>query len=415
MILAPGQSARLRRGVGVTLAAITASQVAAAAALMAVDAVRKRRQPPTGEFPRATPARLHAVGSDLTLYTDGEQLFDAMLADIRAARERIFFETYIWKGDAVGELFKEELTAAARRGVKVHIIYDTFGNLVVPASFKEFDPALEVLPFPLASSAVPVSPRNLGRDHRKLMVVDGRVGYVGGYNIGKHYADSWRDTHMRIDGPAVWELANAFTDFWNDYRKKHHSVLPDQGARSWDARIRAVLNLPDRLLFPMRGLYMDAIDRAVDSIAITQAYFLPDEAMINGLLKAVDRGVHVRILVPEFSNHVVADWAARAHYDRLLAGGVHIYLFQHAMVHAKTATVDGRWSTIGTTNIDRLSLTGNFEINLEINDEGVAATMERVFATDLSNSRELTREEWAARPLWKRPVERLIAPLSLFL
>lgn len=406
---------RLRRGIAFALAAISTAQLAAAAALVAVDAVRKRRQPPTGEFPRATPAHVHTAGNGLTLYTDGDELYAAMLADIRSATDTIFFETYIWKADEVGELFKAELTAAARRGVRVYLIYDTFANLVVPRSFKQFDPTLEVLPFPLLQSAVPLSPRNIGRDHRKLMVVDERVGYVGGYNVGKLYSDSWRDTHMRIDGPAVWELSNAFVDFWNDHRKRFHTELPDQGARSWDAHIRAVLNLPNRLLFPVRGLYMDAIDRAVSTIHITQAYFLPDDSMVHALLQAVERGVEVRILVPEFSNHVLADWAARANYDRLLAGGVRIFLFQHAMVHAKTATVDGRWSTIGTTNLDRLSLTGNFEVNLEINDEDVARTMEEVFATDLSNSRELLRGEWSARPMWKRAVERVISPLSVFL
>lgn len=122
--------------------------------------------------------------------------------------------------------------------------------------------------------------------------------------------------------------------------------------------------------------------------------------------------MEVRVLVPEFSNHVVADWVARGLLSRLLAGGVRIFLFQHAMVHAKTATVDGRWTTIGTTNIDRLSMTGNFEINIEVYDEGLAHRMEEVFATDLTNARELTLEEWESRPAWKRVVERVLRPLA---
>lgn len=387
-------------------------QFGAAVTLTAADALRKRRFPPSGRFPRIPPEEVEAHGSRLTVFTDGDELYDAMLADIRSARETIFFETYIWKGDEVGELFKAELTAAAARGVEVYIIYDTFANLVVPRAFKQFDPRLQVLPFGLVNGRFPLSPRTYARDHRKLLVVDERRGYVGGYNIGKLYSDTWRDTHLRVEGPAAWELSNAFVDFWNYYKDADHPGLPDRGARRWEARIRAALNLPNRLLFPVRGLYIDAIERAVRSIDITQGYFLPDEEILGALLSAARRGVEVRVLVPEFSNHVVADWVGRGLYSRLLAGGVRIFLFQDAMVHAKTATVDGRWTTIGTTNVDRLSMTGNFEINLEVYDEGLARRMEEIFASDLTNARELTRDEWESRPTWKRAVEKILRPMA---
>lgn len=387
-------------------------QLTVAAVLVAVDAVRKRRHPPSGYFPRMSPEVVHAHESVLSVFTDGDELYDAMLRDIRGATESVYFETYIWKGDDVGEAFKAELTAAANRGVRVHVIYDTFANLVVPPSFKEFDPALQVLPFGMINGRSPLSPRTYARDHRKLLVVDDRIGYVGGYNIGRRYADSWRDTHLRIEGPAAWELSNAFVDFWNYYKRKDQPELPDLGARRWDARIRAALNLPNRLLFPVRGLYIDGIERAVSRILITQGYFLPDEEVMGALLRAVRRGVEVRVLIPETSNHVVADWVSRGDYARLLRGGVRIFLFQHAMVHAKTATIDGRWTTIGTTNIDRLSLTGNFEINVEVYDEGLAEAMEEIFETDLTNSRELTLAEWETRPWYQRVVERVVHPLA---
>ena len=402
----------LRRVLAWTGIGVLTVQVGAALALMAADALRKRRFPPSGTFPRIPPEEVEAHGSRLTVYTDGDELYDAMLADIRAARETVFFETYIWKADEVGERFKAELTEAAARGVDVYVIYDTFANLVVPRAFKQFDDRLQVLAFGLVNGRSPLSPRTYARDHRKLLVVDERVGYVGGYNIGKLYSDTWRDTHLRIEGPAAWELSNAFVDFWNYYKKKRHPELTDRGARKWDARIRASLNLPNRLLFPVRGMYIDAVERAVRSVDITQGYFLPDEEILDALLRAVRRGVEVRVLVPEFSNHVVADWVARGLLSRLLAGGVRIFLFQHAMVHAKTATVDGRWTTIGTTNIDRLSMTGNFEITIEVYDEGLAHRMEEVFATDLTNARELTLEEWESRPAWKRVVERVLRPLA---
>ncbi|MDO5495500.1 MAG: phospholipase D-like domain-containing protein, partial [bacterium] len=282
--------------------------LAAAAGVVAVDRIRKRREPPTGEFPRAVPAEVVAPGGNqFAVFTDGDHLYDSMLADIRGASTSIYFETFIWKGDDVGEEFKRELTAAARRGVEVYAVYDSFANLVVPRSFKRFDPSVNVLSFPILTPGNPFAIRTYAKDHRKLLVVDERIGYVGGYNIGRLYADSWRDTHVRVEGPSVWELTNAFTDFWNSNRKRHHPELPDRGARSWEPRIRALQNLPDRLLFPVRGSYIEAIERANISVRITQAYFLPDDTFVEAMLRAVERGVDVELLIPEYSNHVVAD------------------------------------------------------------------------------------------------------------
>nr|NLD40897.1 phosphatidylserine/phosphatidylglycerophosphate/cardiolipin synthase family protein [Actinomycetales bacterium] len=386
---------------------------AAAAGVIAVDQVRVRREPPTGKFPRAVPAVVNADGGNrFALYTDGDHLYEQMLADIRAAEDSVFFESYIWKADAVGEEFKRELTAAARRGVDVYAIYDSFANLVVPRSFKTFHSALNVLAFPLITPGNPFAIQTYAKDHRKLLVVDEQIGYVGVYNIGKLYSDSWRDTHLRLEGPAVWELANAFTDFWNAQRRRHHPSLPDHGARSWEPRIRALQNMPDRMLFPVRGAYIDAIERATSSVRVTQGYFLPDETLVDALIQAAERGVEVQVLIPEYSNHVVADWAGRAVLGPLLEGGVRIHLYQHAMIHAKTMTVDGRWTTLGTTNIDRLSFTGNFEVNLEIYDQAVALHMEEIFTRDLTNSRELTRERWDNRGTLRQLVERAVRPLA---
>ncbi|WP_434081614.1 phospholipase D-like domain-containing protein [Sanguibacter sp. Z1732] len=154
------------------------------------------------------------------------------------------------------------------------------------------------------------------------------------------------------------------------------------------------------------------MDRAEHHIYITQAYFIPDREILRGLIAAARRGVDVRVVIPEISNHIVTDWAARSHYTQLLDAGVTLWLFQDAMMHAKTMTVDGRWSTIGTANIDRLSLIGNFEINLELFDAALAQHMEDIFAVDLTNCRQLTAEEWNARSLGHRVLERLIRPFS---
>ncbi len=408
----------LARSIGYGVATGAAVQAIAIAGVVTVDEVRKRRTTPDTEWPRIPPTPIDVAGSRVTTYTDGGDLFADMLAAIRSATTAIYFETYIWKADAVGQEFKAALIAAARRGVDVYIIYDAFANLVIRPSFFRYPdkPAnLHVLRFPVfRPGLLHLDLRHTGRDHRKILVVDGQIGFVGGYNIGSFYVDHWRDTHLRVEGPSVWEIENAFVDFWNEFRDKDLPELADRGAAEWEARIQAARNAPSRMLFPVRGLYLRAIDRAVHRVYITQAYFIPDNEIQRALLAAARRGADVRILVPEFSNHILADWVARAYYTELLEGGVTIWLYRNAMVHAKTATVDGRWTTVGTANIDRLSLLGNYEVNLELFSDEQAALMERVFAEDLTNCRQLTLAEWRQRGVLVRVTERILAPLHPF-
>lgn len=403
-----------RRFVRRALLTVLYAQLTVVVSLMTTSKVRTLlRGKRSTTFPVTPPTTLPVGERDrVTTFTFGADLFDDMLAAIEAAEHRILFETYIWKGDAVGARFKKALIDAAARGVDVHVIYDGFANLVVRPAFLRLPPPIKVLRYPVFAAGLRVlSPRRYGRDHRKILVVDGSVGYVGGYNVGSLYATEWRDTHVRLEGPAVWNLDNAFVDFWNLRKGKSLDRLPDHGASSWEPHIRAHRNIPGQLLFPIRGMYLEAIDRARDHIAITAAYFLPDRDILSGLLDAARRGVDVTILMPEVSNHVVVDWLSRGFYSTLLDGGVKILLYRDAMVHAKTATIDGRWTTIGTANIDRLSLTGNYEINIEFIGDELAAHMEKVFATDAANSRELTRAEWSARPLVAKACELILAPL----
>lgn len=404
---------RLRRLA--TRAGLVAASVpiATGLALMVAERFRRHRHPLDAPFPTATPAHNTVGTTTTTVYTFGNDLYAAMLDAIDHAQRHIYFETYIWKGDDVGHEFRDALERAAARGVEVYVVYDAFANLVVRRSFFDLSARIHVLRFPWVRPGLLVAPiRASGRDHRKLLVVDDETGFVGGYNIGAHYARHWRDTHLRLRGPAVWELRNAFVGFWNHWRTPDLPVLQDEGSTSWLPSLRAARNSPAELVFPIRNTYLDAIGRATDHVFITQAYFIPDREILGALLAAAARGVDVRVLVPERSNHVVADWLARGHYGTLLRGGVRIFLYTDAMIHAKTATVDGRWSTIGTANIDRLSLTGNYEINLEIVDAEVAATLESIFTMDLSNARELTYEQWAVRPALNKIGERLVSPLA---
>nr|WP_240644027.1 phospholipase D-like domain-containing protein [Antribacter gilvus] len=409
----PPETLRSLRTMAARTAIVAAAvPLVAAAALTITDKVRRRLHPLTAKFPTEKPLTEQVGDTETTVYTYGSDLFAAMLEAIRGARHTVMLETYIWKDDEVGQEFKQALVDAADRGVHVYVTYDGFANLVVPFSFFRFPPNLHVLRFPaMRPGLLMLDVRRSGRDHRKILVVDDEIGFVGGYNLGSLYATQWRDTHLRLRGPAVWELRNAFVDFWNRHRTTKLPVLRDHGSHDWLPHLKAARNAPSELVFPIRGLYLDAIDRAVSHVSITQAYFIPDHDILAALLAAARRGVDVRVVVPERSNHVVADWLARGHYTTLLRGGVRIFLYQGAMVHAKTATIDGRWTTVGTANIDRLSLTGNYEVNLEIIDPGLAARMEDIFRMDLSNARELTLDEWERRSHLAKVGETLITPL----
>jgi cardiolipin synthase A/B len=396
-----------------TLLSIFGFQLFLALTLTLVDSYRRRGKRPK-PFPTTPPAEVAIGDGTVTTYTYGQDLYDDMLAAIAQAKHQILFETYIWKGDEVGERFKRALSEAAGRGVEVYAIYDAFANVVVSPLFKRFEPRLRVLEYPVYNAGWRfIDLRRYGRDHRKILVVDDEVGFVGGYNVGSAYATEWRDTHVRITGPGVWDLKRAFADFWNLNRKPRHGGRPLllETAADWEPRIRVHRNVPRLWMFPIRAMYLEAINRAFDHVYLTSAYFIPDSDFVEALKAAAQRGVDVRLLVPATSNHVVADWLSRGFYGELLAAGVRIFRFQGAMVHAKTSTIDGRWSTVGTANIDRLSMTGNYEINVEFIDPGLAETMERIFETDLSNCVELTADEWASRGIHKKFTELVLAPL----
>jgi cardiolipin synthase len=408
-------SERLTKVIRRALLTVFGVQVALAIGLTLVDSYRRRGKKPK-PFPTTPPRTVQIGGGTVTTYTFGTDLYDDMLAAIEGARRQILFETYIWKGDEVGERFKAALAAAADRGVEVYVIYDGFANLVVSPRFKRFPANMKVLRYPVYTAGFRfLDLGRYGRDHRKILVVDDAIGFVGGYNIGAPYETEWRDTHMRITGPGVWDLKRAFADFWNLNRRKRlgHSERPLllETASTWEPKIRFHRNIPRLWMFPIRSMYLEAINRASHNVWMTHAYFIPDQDFVDAMKAAAGRGVDVRLLVPHKSNHIVADWISRGYFSQLLASGVRIFRFRDAMVHAKTSTVDGTWSTIGTANVDRLSLQGNYEINVEVIDEALAKALEEIYAVDESNSLELTSSEWEARDLHRKFTEFVLAPL----
>ncbi|MBG6182920.1 cardiolipin synthase [Arthrobacter sp. CAN_A214] len=405
-----------RTAVGRAALTLFAAQTLVIGGLIGIDIYEKRLRTRRDGFPQPGTFETTIADTSTTVYTFGADLYDAMIEAIDKAEQQVLLETYIWKGDETGARFRDAVNRAAERGVDVYVIYDGFANLVVNPFFYKFHPLVHVYRFPVVRPSILFTNiRGTGFDHRKLLVVDDAVGFVGGYNIGQLYATKWRDTHLAIRGPSVWELREAFVGFWNLRAHPARPELPDISADFWEPRIRAVNNIPANLVFPIRGVYLDAINRAKHHIYITTAYFIPDQQILGALLRASRRGVDVRVLLPEDSNHVVSDWLSRGFYSALLNAKVRVLLYQNSMIHAKTATIDGEWSTVGTANIDRLSLTGNYEINLEIFDRNLAQTMERIFETDTSNTRTLTLEEWNSRHLVARVSEAVLAPLRPFL
>ncbi|MBF6589329.1 MAG: phosphatidylserine/phosphatidylglycerophosphate/cardiolipin synthase family protein [Ktedonobacterales bacterium] len=380
---------------------------------LSVVARRRRFRSPEAGFPYLRLGEVRLGENQLQLFSYGQDLYEAMLAAIDGARECIYLESFIWKDDGVGRTFKEHLAAKAAEGVNVYVIFDIFGNLVVPRAFKRFPSSIRVLQFwGLRRPWHLLDPRRYAVDHRKLLVVDSHIGFIGGYNLGSLYATEWRDTHLCVRGPAAMDLAQSFVDFWNRFCRKSNRITTYY-PRSFDPTIALHTNDSMRLTFPIRDMYIGAIDRAQRQILLTNAYFIPDHILLEALEAAAQRGVDVQVLLPQSSNHILADWAARGYFTRCLAAGIRIFGYQQAMIHAKTCTIDGQWSTIGTANLDRLSSVGNYEINIEIYSEELAHEMEALFTCDKTNAIEVAAERWGIRPWYVKMSERLLSPLRV--
>lgn len=407
--------AMIWRGLKMAVAALFGAQLAVVGTLLGVDWWKNRNRK-LRPAPRPGTYSATVRDSHLTIYTSGDELYDDMIAAIDAAERSVQLETYIWKGDAVGQRFLDAVNAAAARGVDVHVIYDGFGNLVVPSSFYRFSDQVHVLRIPAFLRPLWRGPlRHSGFNHSKVLVVDDRIGFVGGYNIGELYSTHWRDTHVREIGPAVWGLRNSFATLWNASRRREGDKLDWVAPTNWDPEVRVAANLPLQIVYPIRNSYLNGIERAEHHIWITTPYFIPDQQILDALMAAARRGVDVRVMVPKDSNHIVADWAARGFYGPMLEAGITILLYASTMIHAKTATIDGHWSTVGTANIDRLSLSFNYETNITIIDADFADEMEAVFKADTDECEVLSSPRWRDRHPMARVAEVILAPLRPFL
>ena len=380
--------------------------------VLQIISVRRKRHQPQGGFPHQYLETVKVGKNKVQLFDYGRELYDAMLAAIDGARESIYLETYIWKSDAVGQAFKDHLARKAAEGVEVYVIFDDFANIVVPGKFKVFPSNINVLRYQAIRSPLQLFDlRRYALDHRKLLIVDGSVGFIGGYNLGALYATRWRDTHLRIQGQAAADLAQSFVDFWNLHNHPSRRIQRHY-ARCFDPLINTRETNAMRLTFPIRDMYIEAINRAEHHVLLTDAYFVPDRVLLGELKDAAARGVDTRVLIPWTSNHIIVDWLTRGFLTECLKAGIRVFGYRH-MLHAKTCTIDGQWSTIGTANLDRLSSVGNYEINVEVYSEKLAQQMEELFERDISNAFELTLDWWLNRSWYMKLSERILTPLRL--
>jgi cardiolipin synthase len=380
---------------------------------------------------QATSAPLYA-GNKVTLLFDGPATMKEMMAAVRGATSSINLETYIFDQDPVGLDFANLLIEKQQQGVTVNVMVDAVGTLTVPQAFFDRMKAAGI-------HLVVFNPVNPGarkgkwelnnRDHRKLMVVDGRVAFTGGINISSTYANSsffrskqrpraddkdvgWRDTHIKVEGPAVSAMQWSFVHNWV---RQEGGDLPEQDYfptlyAAGDKLVRVLAADPDAGFEIYKSLLL-AINEAKKSIHITAAYFVPDQQTVDALAAAARRGVDVKLVLPGVSDHGLVFHAGRNFYEPLLAAGAKIYQLQGAVLHAKTAVIDGAWTTVGSTNIDRRSFLHNYELNVVVVDPGVGADMESAFNEDLHDSKEITRDAWRHRP-WSDRMKELAARLT---
>jgi cardiolipin synthase A/B len=374
------------------------------------------------------------LGNKLVLLQDGPATYRAMFAVIRAAKDHINLETYIIDDDETGKQFSDLLLEKRAQGVQVNLIYDSFGCLFTPVSFFERlrDGGIQVLEFnpvnPLANDTRPWLLNN--RDHRKLLVVDGHTAFVGGINISKVYSSNpfsrhnrkkqgkiagWRDIHVRIEGPVVAEFQRLFLDTWSRQQgppldeRDYFPQLATQG----EEIVRAIGNVANDPQSPVYLTLLSAISHAERKVHLTIAYFAPDKQLLKALTDAARRGVEVRLVLPSYTDSWVMFNLGRSYYDTLLSAGVHIYQRRDALMHSKTVSIDGVWSTIGSTNLDWRSFLHNDEINAVVLGRDFALQMDAMFAADLAESERITRDAWKRRSLLSR-FKELIAKIGAY-
>lgn len=354
-------------------------------------------------------------GNKVTLLENGDESFPSMLEAIRHAKTSVHMETYIFRDGEIGRRFVDALVERARAGVRVRLLLDALGSY-------RFGGGNEAALEKVGAQVIYFSPLKLSnlarvhlRTHRKVLIVDGQIGFTGGICIDDAWLgnadlpERWRETQIRVEGPVVRQMQVAFARAWAEATGEllsERSLFAADGAGAMTCQLMD--SIPGAATNPARLSFLVATSAARKSIDVTNAYFVPDHITREALRDAARRGVRIRLILPSRKTDVKAvRYAGRSYYKTLLEEGVEIYEYQPCLLHAKTMIVDGQWASVGSTNIDRRSFAWNYESNLNIFDEGFANKMEAMFDRDLAKSTPVTLEDWTKRPLKERILEKL--------
>jgi cardiolipin synthase len=363
-------------------------------------------------------------GNRIDILLNGDETFPAMLRDIKKAKQTITFAQYLYEDGPIAYELAQAFADRCRSGVEVNILLDSHGTNT-PAEIPETmrDAGCHVEYFRRVEAPQVVFPWKLMRynyrNHRRILVIDGRIGFTGGYGISAAWMgngrtpEHWRETNARIEGPLVKNLQAGFAESWLETTG---ILLGDSG---YFPRLEPRGKVPAQIVrsspaggsFQNYMLFLISITSARKSILITNPYFIPDDQMIEALLKAVARGVRVMVLVPGKIDHKITYRASRSNYGRMLLGGIQIFEYTASLMHAKTMVVDGIWATLGSTNLDNRSFALNEELNLTVYDSLVAGRLEEHFREDLKYSKQITYEHWKGRGFKEKFFEIFAFPI----
>ena len=362
-------------------------------------------------------------GNQVEVFFDGRAAFTAMRDAVRAAREEILLESYIFKDDSTGRSFLTETRAAAQRGVKVRVLADALGSYETSEAFWQEmkDGGIEYFLFHPLFERMWYQPF---RDHRKILVIDREVAFTGGMNIGEEYGswrrkrakpgETWRDTHVRVRGPVAWEMAVVFSEGWVHAGGSRFEIepLPIEAIEAPGVRTLLLDSRPKRGQAESAAVMAAVAAAARRTLWITNAYFAPGRRALEVLGEAAERGVDVRLLLPGKTDVPIARRAGHGYYGALLKRGVRIFEYQPAILHAKTLVADGLVSLVGSTNLDFRSFLFNAECDLLMMDSPTGALMEKAFLADLETAVEILLPNWRRRSWIKKAGDRVARWLS---
>ena len=359
--------------------------------------------------------------NQIDYFNNGKDKFDALIEDIRNAKKHIHLEYYIWRGDDLGARLVDELAKKAAEGVEVRVLYDGIGNSLLPKYF--FDKLRDAGGYTAAFLPRFIVRLNY-RNHRKLAIIDGEIGYIGGFNVGDEYLGitkrygPWRDTHLRFRGDAVDQMQMRFIKDWNFTSKKGKVDISEYyfpAREQFDGVATQIVSSgPDTKWNNVRNGFFKMMNEAESHIYLTTPYFVPDDGIFEALRVAALSGLDVRIIIPGNPDHFFVYWASMSYLGELLEAGVKVYQYERGFIHAKVLTIDGKVATVGSANMDIRSFVLNFEVNAFLYEEGITQLLEEEFENDLRSCVEITKEWYQRRRWWFKvheAVARLVSPM----